>query len=259
MSVYLWSVIDHIMVLTIKINTMKKLQIALTMFLFAVLASSCDYETKCVNGSGGYSSKDYALKNFSQISVDGDADVTITQDTFTAVRVEAQWNVLEALNVDVYNGELRIGRKNCFRNSKTIKVYITTPSLSAVDLSGSGSVKGIGTFTTSDFRADISGSADMSMHVVCDNFSSSISGSGNMTFNGIATVQYLDISGSGDVHCFGLSGKRADVRISGSGNCEVNVTDNLDVKISGSGNVYYKNQPAINSKVSGSGSLIHKG
>lgn len=237
---------------------MKKIQLALAISFAILSTTACNDNNKCVHGNGGYSQKNYSVSSFNEISLEGDAEMVITQDSIRSVRVEAQSNVLEVLNVDVANGELRIGHNNCFKNSKTLKVYVSTPDLQGVELSGSGNVNGIGRFSSSNFRADISGSADMNLNISCDVLSADISGSGTMRFDGTATLQFIDISGSGNMYCFGLSGKQADVRISGSGNTEVNVSDKLDVKISGSGNVYYKGQPAINSNISGSGNLIHK-
>ncbi len=46
------------------------------------------------------------------------------------------------------------------------------------------------------------------------------------------------------------------VRISGSGNVEINVKDELDATISGSGSVSYKGSPSkVNSNASGSGKV----
>jgi hypothetical protein len=49
---------------------------------------------------------------------------------------------------------------------------------------------------------------------------------------------------------------KCDVRISGSGDVEINVTDELDASISGSGSVLYKGDPKkLNSHSAGSGKV----
>lgn len=238
---------------------MKKLSfIPVLALVFTVFLVGCGKSYRCVDGSGEYQYQNYGVESFNEVSVHGDAEVYVYRDTFTEVRVEAQRNVLEALNVRVYNGELSIGEDNCFRNSKTIKVYITTPNLKTVDLSGSGTLKTMDQFEASVFRADISGSGEMELEVITDNFVGELSGSGKLSLSGIGTEQHYDISGSGDVHAFGFTGKSADIEISGSGNCEVNVSDRLHVDISGSGNVYYKGRPSITTDISGSGNIISK-
>ena len=49
----------------------------------------------------------------------------------------------------------------------------------------------------------------------------------------------------------------SNVEIDGSGDVEVNCSDNLDVEIDGSGSVYYKGNPIINSDISGSGQVVN--
>lgn len=238
---------------------MKNAKPLLALALGVLMLSSCDDQEKCVNGKGSYASTSYDVNTFDEVSFYGSGDVYIRHDTFTSVRVEAQQNVLDALNIEVRNGDLSIGKDNCFRGSKAIRVYITTPDLSAANLSGSGSMVGTGTFTATNFRAHISGSGSMKFDIDVQNLNYACSGSGEATFSGNAWYQYLEMSGSGETFNFGLLSREANVRLSGSGNCELHVSDKLDVNISGSGNVYYKGNPIIDSKVSGSGRIINRG
>ena len=66
----------------------------------------------------------------------------------------------------------------------------------------------------------------------------------------------LFVSGSGNIFAFNLESNDQEVRISGSGNCEVFVRDLLEVDISGSGNVFYKGNPSVSTNISGSGNVI---
>lgn len=237
---------------------MKNLKLPVIIAITALGLAACSKNGPCINGSGGYASRSYSVSAFNEISSYGDAQVIVSKDTITSIRVEAQQNVLDALNLEVRNGELQIGRNNCFRNTKTIKVYVSTPSLSSVNLSGSGSIEGIGTFSAHSFRSEISGSGSISFAVDVDNLNCTSSGSGTLHFAGSADYQDIEMSGSGQTHNFDLQSREANVRISGSGSCEVRVSDKLDVHISGSGNVFYKGNPIINSSISGSGRLISK-
>jgi hypothetical protein len=72
---------------------------------------------------------------------------------------------------------------------------------------------------------------------------------------GITEEFETEISGSGHVRAFDLVAKRANAKISGSGNCELTVTQSLDARISGSGNIRYKGDPSVNVNVSGSGKV----
>lgn len=225
---------------------------------FAFVVTSCDKNHKCITGSGNYETRTYNLDAFNELAFYGDGQILVCHDSIRSIRIEAQNNVLNALNVEVRNGELQIGRNNCFRGSKTIKVYVSTPELISANLSGSGSIEGIGTFRSVDFRADISGSGSIDFNIDVQNLNCHSSGSGEMRLSGNAKYQHIDFSGSGNAHNFDLNTSETTIKISGSGNCEVYVSDKLDVNISGSGDVYYKGNPTINSNISGSGRIINK-
>ena len=83
-----------------------------------------------------------------------------------------------------------------------------------------------------------------------------ITGSGNIKLEGLGDELDIRITGSGDVAAFNLDVVRARVEITGSGNAEVSVEDELDVKISGSGDVRYKGNPSLDVNISGSGRVV---
>ncbi|HEY8936280.1 MAG TPA: DUF2807 domain-containing protein, partial [Cyclobacteriaceae bacterium] len=61
---------------------------------------------------------------------------------------------------------------------------------------------------------------------------------------------------SGKVLAANLETNKCNIHISGSGNVEINVKDDLDAHISGSGSISYKGNPShVNSDASGSGSI----
>ena len=72
--------------------------------------------------------------------------------------------------------------------------------------------------------------------------------------SGTANEVKTNISGSGKVLAANLETNKCEVRISGSGDVEINVKSELDANISGSGSVSYKGNPShVNSHASGSG------
>ena len=81
----------------------------------------------------------------------------------------------------------------------------------------------------------------------------SISGSGQMQLSGSTKTLSAGVSGSGRIEANDLKASTCEARVSGSGNCRVNVAETLDAHISGSGNVYYQGSPKVTSRVSGSG------
>ncbi|GAJ00009.1 unnamed protein product, partial [marine sediment metagenome] len=72
--------------------------------------------------------------------------------------------------------------------------------------------------------------------------------------SGSAKEMKASITGSGKVYASNFVVDKCEVRISGSGDVEINVKSDLDANITGSGSVSYKGNPShINSHSSGSG------
>ncbi|MEX0967166.1 MAG: head GIN domain-containing protein [Bacteroidia bacterium] len=234
----------------------KSLAFSLIIAFMLVMGACSKDGHRCIKGKGSIVSRDFSIQPFDRFSYFGSGDIYITQGAATTMRIEGQQNILEELDIDNTGGELRIGKNNCFRGHKDITIHITTPSLISVSLSGSSTLRGIGTFESTSFQASISGSGDADLNIFTEHLVADISGSGSMRFGGSAGFQHLNISGSGSMHAFALEGEEADIDVSGSGECEVNVSQKLKVRISGSGDVYYKGNPVIESDISGSGKLV---
>lgn len=105
------------------------------------------------------------------------------------------------------------------------------------------------------FEGKISGSGYMKFDLVTNHSIAKISGSGRMDLIGSAPHQEINISGSGDYNGFEYYADMMDVTITGSGNVQCRVSQELSVKITGSGDVWYKGQPLIDVETTGSGKL----
>lgn len=261
---------------------MKQLKLKIYLPVLAAISltiTSCsDGKWPCVNGSGETVSQMRALSGFTGISADMEATVYVTQDSFFYVRIEAQQNVLDQIRTNISGNDLEISSERCINNSNPVKIYITLPVVHSLDMSGSGNmytqnkistteldidISGSGEFVAldtinaSNISMDISGSGNMNLIANAPEVSTDISGSGNVTISGSGNNLDMDISGSGEMHTFNFYALTSDVEVSGSGDVELNIENEIEGSISGSGDLYYKNSPVINISVSGSGQLIH--
>ena len=233
--------------------------IVLMLALLVILTTqSCvlDDVFDCEHGRGEVISETFTLSDFDEIRLHMDADVYLTQGDEFVATVYAQANILDELDFRVRNNYLRIDNDRCIRKYDPIEIFITMPDLTALSISGSGSIQTEDVFAINDIDLSISGSGDMDLLLDADDVKATISGSGDMVLEGIANDLDFRVSGSGDLHAFLMPVDRANIVISGSGNAEVYVNDILDVRVSGSGDVYFKGDPAIDSSVSGSGKIV---
>lgn len=224
--------------------------------LLSVFFSACDDSGFCLEGEGETESRTLDLPVFEGVKVRGNTHVFIERGKRQQVLVKGQANVLDELERNVSDGVWEIGFDRCFRDHKTVEVYITLPELSSAEVSGSGYLVMEDRFRTRDFTVGVSGSGDIKGRIEADKVDARISGSGTIELSGDANEQEINISGSGNHHAFDLRTNVTDVHVSGSGKAQVKVADELDVNISGSGRVYYKGNPNTSVDVSGSGKLI---
>lgn len=247
------------------------------LFLFAaslLIMASCGKSAFRIKGDGNVASETRALAVFNKVENEGAFDVYIIQDSISEVIIEAESNLIGYIRTEVQGNTLSIYTKENLKTHYPIKLYIRTPDVNSVRLSGSGLIN-LGTINTDNLEVVLSGSGDITGTVFADytevgingsgtaNMSlnaaevqTSISGSGDMYFSGEAVTAHFGISGSGSIRAYNLVLQNCYADISGSGDMFVNVSELLDVKISGSGSVHYIGYPEIHTNISGSGSVI---
>ncbi|MBC3539508.1 head GIN domain-containing protein [Rufibacter sediminis] len=206
-----------------------------------------------------------ALAAFQKISLAYPADVILRQGSSQSVKVEGDAEQLAQLVTEVENGRLiikRIDQERDFNwssNKDRVTIYITVPRVEALSVSGSGKIRGEGTFKGSSLDLAVSGSGNIQLAANVENVSSRISGSGSIELKGEGQQSTISVSGSGSMKGYQFKTSQANVSISGSGSCEVNATSSLKSSISGSGRVMYEGSPNVDSRVSGSGSVKKRG
>lgn len=236
---------------------MKTINLLLSLSIMLVLLNSCEDDKNCIYGSGSMVTANYEVSNINELAMYGEAEVFIKEDNQTSLRIEAQENVIDALHVELNGGELSIGRDNCFKDSEPLKVFLSTPDLSGVRISGLCDVSTEGTFKGAEFNAEIDGSGEMGLNIDVDEFNVLISGDGDIGAMGYADHQNIRISGAGEVKCFDLEGETGDIDIEGMGTIEINVSETLNINIAGTGDIYYLGTPEITKNISGIGNIVN--
>lgn len=218
--------------------------------------SSCNKDF-WVKGEGPVVSEQRQISGFNAVHSGSDIQVVLTKDTVFYVEVQAQANILPKVETYVAQGELYIDLDNHIRRHDGITVYVHMPLMKGIYISGSGDVRSVNTFSGSDVYFESSGSGSIDVDVTCSSIYAEVSGSGKISLGGSATREDFRINGSGNIRSFGLLSQQGDVRVSGSGDVEINASSSLNVHISGSGDVRYIGNPTMNTEISGSGSVVH--
>jgi len=203
------------------------------------------------------------VEPFSSISLRISANVHLEQGEKQNLEIVAKQSTLEEIITEVKDGELiiRFPNKNYFWNAfkpGEITIYITTPEINGLGVSGSGDIIADNEIKTKTLDMAVSGSGNIKLSdLSAEQVKSTISGSGNIILAGKSAAQDLSvaISGSGNLKGLDFNADDVTVRVSGSGNIGIQANKNLYVRLSGSGNVTYKGQPMIDSSISGSGKV----
>ncbi len=221
--------------------------------LIALLIISCDNDvnvdfpdfpnfppnsTNCLAGQGAIVSETRTITDdFNSINSFIFGDIFITQGPKEDIRIEGQQNIIDQINTDVVNGELRLTLDRCVSIGQAVKVYVVVPEIESLTLLGVGDIIAQNDFDLSELNITLTGTGDIRLRGNSSN---------------------LDIllTGVGDVKAFEMTSDICEVRISGVGDTEVSVNDELNVTITGTGDLYYKGNPTITSTITGSGTII---
>ncbi len=239
-------------------KTTTKIQTFAAFFLLLFGTSSC-VEELFIEGNGILRTETRNDEGFTKVSSSGDFNVTVLPGASYSVEITAESNLLPYIstNVDGKTLKIRTSGIHTLRQNEPIEIFITTPALKGIALSGSGLIK-TGNFMSSDFDISVSGSGDVITTISSGDVAANISGSGTITINGDAASTDFVISGSGKIKAYDLEQDLCQATISGSGDMYVNVSRTIDARISGSGKIYYVNYPAIHSSISGSGGVVDR-
>lgn len=200
-------------------HNMKSIQILAMCLVTGFLLTSCDWHNnQSIVGTGDVASMEVELPDFEGVSVTGTCNVDIVIGETQTVEFHAQQEILNVMRYEVIDHILHIDFKPGYtvNTSKEISASIVIPTVSFASITGA-----------SDFTLTGSKQEVLDIH----------------------------ITGTGNVSAFDMEVNDCTIRISGVGDCEVNVSDNLDVLISGVGNVFYLGQPALTSNISGVGNI----
>ena len=215
--------------------------------------NGCGRET--VKGSGNLVSEERQVSKFNQIILKGTGKVTLTRGDRQYVKIRTDENIMSLIDTTVNNEKLEISHNAWNLRPTSLDFFITVNDLKGVAVKGSGDITGNDRFLCGDFYADVSGSGDIFLELETAQLESEVSGSGSIQLAGKSNSHDISITGSGKINAFDLETKTASVKITGSGDCKVNVSEKLRAKITGSGDVRYKGHPQISTKITGSGSV----
>lgn len=215
--------------------------IALAVVVAGALTLSRLISTHTIEGSGNVVTRNFDFSDFTAVDVGGGFKVEITQSSSFSVRITADNNTFDYLDVYKADSTLTIGLKSGFSfRSVTLKTQISMPNLYAVVLSGGiqGTAK---EFTsTQDFNLVLSGGSTLELEGAASNL--------NLVATGGSRSDLSDFP----VH-------NATVLLSGGSQATVNLDGTLNANLSGGSQLQYIGTPTMGDiSVSGGSTITRK-
>lgn len=194
--------------------------------------------------SGPQSTRSYDVRGFDRVALRGSDDVVVKVGGGESVSVSGPSDVLDELEVEVVNGELRLGRKRSnwgvnMSGSRGHAVFtVTMPRLTGAAVAGSGDMT-VDRAESPAFSGALAGSGNLKIAALkAETASFDIAGSGDTQIGGGDTRSLkVSIAGSGDLDGAAFKAENAKISIAGSGNVRAGVAKDADVSIIGSGDV----------------------
>lgn len=230
-------------------------RIPIVALLLASLLTGCVRER--IEGNYDVVIRHQASASFSEVVSEGNFRVFVFKSDSTHIEIKGESNILPYVDIYTASNRVHIGFRIGYniREHYPVEVYLYTPELTAINLSGSGSIE-CEAFNCNKAEVMVSGSGSVECHFHAISMEARVSGSGGIEIEGEAENADLHISGSGRINARELELGKCNAYISGSGSTYVDVDDFIEAWISGSGCVYYRGNPAIVSHISGSGKVL---
>jgi putative autotransporter adhesin-like protein len=199
--------------------------------------------------------RDFAVGDFTAVHLAAHYELVVTVGSPTSVRAQGDPAALDLLDIRTEGDTLVATVKPNVQwpPNARVTVTVTTPSLTAAELSGSGSMR-IGSVHADTLSLDQNGSGAIEApELTVTKLSVSSSGSGKVRAGGAADDADIRLSGSGKAELTALAAKRADVSVSGSGSLAIEASEKVSGSISGSGSVQVTGGAACSISTTGSG------
>ena len=211
---------------------------------------------KSLRGDGNVIRKEQPVEApFSALSVSGSVNVYVRQDSRAKIEVIADSNLIPFIDMAYDEEVLKIRQRRNLHFSEPVKVLVTTPFLTGIEIEGAAEINIADTLKVDQFRLDIKGAAMADIVVDCRHLSAGISGAGEIRLRGRAERSDMEIKGAGRLMAREFIAASQLVKVNGAGTAYVYATDTLEAIINGTGVIEYGGSPHLIPTIKGIGKI----
>lgn len=212
--------------------------------------------------------KTLELPEFKAIYVNSNYTVMLKQTNKQEVTVEALTEIFDVTEFKVENGILMINMErkpepasksiwakiDDIKLNPAMKVFVSMKNVNELRVNGGGKILSENSISADQITVGVAGGGGLDVDLKGNAVTAELSGSGTLTLRGYATSLNATVSGSGSLKAFDCPLESVTLKVSGSGNSELNATTSADIQVFGTGNVKIKgNTKTLGKKVYGTG------
>ncbi len=203
------------------------------MFIVAIIPTSAQNSIKI--------KKDLSVNKLEHISISNGFNLIITNSTETSLTIETDVRTFDLLDIDISEDGVSIKTKSSkgvwlkTLNLSRVNVYISSPKISSIRLSGGSIAKG-----------EINSS---------NNLEIKMSGGSKTYLNGNVPNLRILASGGSKFISENFSCDNLKISMSGGSKATLHINNNFDFKGSGGSKLFYSGSPTYNTSLSGGSSI----
>lgn len=194
------------------------------------------------------------LKGFEKIEISGSPTVYYSQSDTFSVKVVGAERLVDNTITEVNGQTLLVRNKGkvgivnfTLGNDNDLKVYVTSPDLTSIRLSGSGDFISEYRIDTDEMKVELRGSGDIAINdLICDDCQTELVGSGDIRIDRLEARSHgISLVGSGDIVVNQWRVDKTDVMLKGSGDINVSFVEgckSADSQVIGSGDICLSGQ-----------------
>lgn len=191
-------------------------------------------------------------QSFDQIKARSAVNVYISQGSTEEIRVETREDLHKYVFTEIANGQLNIYTDKLPKSwewrdnqNNTVKVYVTLKNLTKVEASGASDIFFKNQIQTKNFELRLQGASDANVKIECEKFVCDIHGASDAVIIGRANILEANIHGSSDLKASAFRVKDCRIKVSGSGDANINVSGDLEADVSGAADLNYYGNPNV--------------
>lgn len=182
-------------------------------------------------------------------------EVTLIQGDKPSLNITGDEDALSEIYFKSFGDKLVIKTHLHHQHKDDVKITLTVPDINEFSISGVVDLVTPSTINFNNFSLEVSGVADLDMKIKSQKFNLDASGVLKGEIAGEAKEVKIDISGVGHLYASNLISTNCEVDISGMGDAEINVSEELEASVSGMGKISYAGHPRVNANTSGFGRI----